>query len=422
MSRGRLRVAIVVVIVAMIAVGSVPAVSAQQDVVFEYDSEPPESATVDTEKEYTHTFSVETNATDGPLIMAVYYNESAGFSYNSHTVRVNDSETIPTQQSIDTTTVENQKLTRIHLINRSVAGTNNRSYDVDVKLSAPSDTGEEIVYSGGTHAPTGETLPLNETDVTIESSGGNNNNNNNGGGGGGGGGGGLGGAPPSTDEGPPSVADVRSTLNFASTQAVAEVQTGGSSTVTPEDSATVSEVAFDADSVDTTLTVEDYGEPPATVAEEIRTSAQSDDVDISSEDNIISLVTVTTDLSPQADESATVTLTIDRDNVNDPSSLEVVKDKYSFDQQQDIWETKPTTVTNTNDETITVETEVDDFSMLAVVEQESTGEQEPPTNESEQTNEETDDLIPLPILLPIVTIILTAGLLSVLSTQRNKQD
>lgn len=232
-----------------------------------------------------------------------------------------------------------------------------------------------------------------------------------------GGGGGGGGPPRIINEGPPEVPDVRSTLKLASTQTVVEVQTGGSSTVSPDASTTVSEIAFNADSVDTTVVVKEYGDPPTRVAEEITTSAQSDGVDISSEDDIISLTSVSTDLSAQADDSAIITLTIDRERVDSPASLVVVKDKYSFEQQQETWVAKPTTVTDASNERVVIETAVDEFSMLAVVEKDSAGGGKTSPNESESTsntsNNETDSSIPLPLFLPVVAIILSASLFAV---------
>lgn len=411
-SRSRLRVSIVVIALVMIAAAGTPTASAQQDVSFEYDSEPAGSVNIDTGDQYTHTFDVQTNATNGPLIMTVYYNTSADFTYDSHTVRVNGSTTIPTQLAVDTITVDGQNLTRIQLTNRSVTGNKDRRYNTEVKLSVPSNTGDEVVYSGGTHGPSGEVIPLKETAVTIQSSGGGVSTVETGGGGGGGGG-----PPRIINEGPPEVPDVRSTLKLASTQTVVEVQTGGSSTVSPDASTTVSEIAFNADSVDTTVVVKEYGDPPTRVAEEITTSAQSDGVDISSEDDIISLTSVSTDLSAQADDSAIITLTIDRERVDSPASLVVVKDKYSFEQQQETWVAKPTTVTDASNERVVIETAVDEFSMLAVVEKDSAGGGKTSPNESESTsntsNNETDSSIPLPLFLPVVAIILSASLFAV---------
>jgi hypothetical protein len=352
--------------------------------------------------------------------MTVYYNTSTNFTYDNHTVRVNGSKAIPTQRTIDTTTVDNQNLTRIQLTNRSVVSTSSRSYEVEVKFSAPNDTGDKIIYSGGTHGPTGEILPLKETTVAIENS--DDESSDSGGGGGGGGDGGGGG---SVDQGPPSVQDVRSTLNLvtATTSATLPLEDTDNSqsglTVSTEEPTTVDEVTFNNEELSGTMEVTEYTEPPQTIREDVATSVAADfearsssSAGTLSDPTEISVLAVS-DIAPTVaateDSSATVNLSVDSNQVNNPKQLQVVKETYSEEAQATRWNQLSIQEQSTVGGEITMTVEVDSFSLFAITEVEGASQTSRTTTTNQNNNDtnENDGIETIGIVGVLAVVLIT---------------
>jgi len=136
---------------------------------FEYDTAPADSTAVALGSEYVHEYTVTTNATNGPLVLTVYYNQGADLEYNSHNVVV-DGTPVNMDVVVENITVNGNNLTRVQLTNGTMPGSGERSFDVNVSFSTSNDVTEEVVYTGGTHGTTGLTLPLQETELAITGS------------------------------------------------------------------------------------------------------------------------------------------------------------------------------------------------------------------------------------------------------------
>jgi hypothetical protein len=155
--------------------------------------------------------------------------------------------------------------------------------------------------------------------------------------------------------------------------------------VTPEESESVNTINFNDDSVEGTVSITGYDEPPQTIANDITESATADlddgsedeaSPEASSEDADIDVVSLT-DISPTGeaeDSPAVVELTVDRSRVSDSSQLSVIKETYSFEQQKRVWKRPETTVKQTTEQAVTLEVEVDEFSLFAIIEEPQEGD------------------------------------------------
>lgn len=257
----------------------------------------------------------------------------------------------------------------------------------------------------------------------------------------GGGGGGGGSAPaPAPDEGddePPSVQDVRDRLTLVdSTQTTAEItdadpDTSGV-TVQPEETQSVREITFNNEELTGSVDVTEYNsEQIQDISEQVAESVTNqvenvrlhtdgsldDDRTVQpepSEVDIVSVtdITVTSDSDdPNEDQSATVRLSVDRDQVDNPQNLVVVKETFNQEQQTNRWNQLETTVQETGDEEITVEAQVPDFSLFAVAEIEPADEQPPAQveDDGEETPDPEGENETVGIIIAILVIVGAAG-------------
>ncbi|ELZ17362.1 Pyrrolo-quinoline quinone [Natrinema thermotolerans DSM 11552] len=165
-------------------------------------------------------------------------------------------------------------------------------------------------------------------------------------------------------------------------------------TVAIDETDTVETVTFDAESPTGQLEVAEYDEPPTELADAVRGGLSENTT--STAPSVVTAV----DISPTNDtvsrSSATVELTVARDEVNDPSAAVVVHETDTG------WERLETTLESADGESVTFHARTDSFSMFAVVEPEprqdgsSTGagastDADPVTDEDQQISEDGND-------------------------------
>lgn len=256
------------------------------------------------------------------------------------------------------------------------------------------------------------------------------------------GGGSPGGGAPGDDEDgedePPSVQDIRDTLNLVDTETEistditdANPDTAGTS-VQPEETQSVQEINFNNEELTGTVDVTEYNSEQVQdiserVAESVTNQVENirlhtdgeldDDRTVQpepSEVNVIDVsdVTVTSDSDdPGEDTSATVTLSVDRDQVNNPQNLVVVKEGFNEEQQTERWSQLETTVQEVGNEQVTVTAQVPDFSLFAVAEIEA---EEPQQVEDDgddaEEPEAPDDDGPSPVVSVLVILLVLAAI------------
>lgn len=140
--------------------------AASAPVTFGYADAPADTVTAALDTTYDHQFSVRTNASEGPLVLTLYHNRSAPIAYASHAVSA-EGTTLSMRANTTNVTVDGRQLTRVRLVNRSVPLSGPTEVNVSVGLTMPSAATSETLYTGGTHAPTGTTLPLETTTLTA---------------------------------------------------------------------------------------------------------------------------------------------------------------------------------------------------------------------------------------------------------------
>ena len=281
-----------------------------------------------------------------------------------------------------------------------------------------SDSEYRVLYLASTNSSSAEfrTKTLEDSDVgetlTITE------DDNGGPTGGTGGGGGAPPAPPAVDddddeepdddvteiEDPetPTIEDVRRTLS--------DVQPTRSSrtpiqdndpdrpgvTVNPEDSS-VSEITFSSDDASGEVGIDEWDNPPQTVADSVR-GAVADEVEAEAEDDIEANVSVPTvaDIDPDTDEvrnePATVQITVAADQLNDPDDTVIAHERGNS------WEMLETTVAETEDGEVTLEAETESFSYFAVAEVETEDEPAPDDDIG------TTGLIGLIVVLALISV------------------
>lgn len=214
-------------------------------------------------------------------------------------------------------------------------------------------------------------------------------------------------------------------------------------TINTEQTATVDQITLNDESVSGTIEITEYTEPPAEVKKQVTDSiraaltagdgessagdsgedaTQDADTDANSEsptgdtgentddrsENDVELVSMT-DITPSSDSakdtSATVTITVDTTDVDDPSNVVVIHETGQA------WERLPTTVEERSSEEITVAAQTDSFSLFAVVE--STSVQQSETNpDRENAPPEQNESAPVALIIGgLAGIILVSGVI-----------
>jgi uncharacterized membrane protein YgcG len=197
-----------------------------------------------------------------------------------------------------------------------------------------------------------------------------------GGGGGGGGGSSAGGGANDgvADDAPPTIAEVRSTLNLIdpTLDTNTEISDANPDTsgiqVRPEGTKVVREISFDSEEVSGSVNVREYNNPPEEIRSSVSQSVSAADAVKRGDVSVLDMAGITPDSEAAEESGATVTFTQPADEVDDPDELTVVKETYSFEQQEDTWTELDTTVEDVGDEEITVSAQAKKFSLFAVVE------------------------------------------------------
>lgn len=255
-------------------------------------------------------------------------------------------------------------------------------------------------------------------------------------------GGGGGGTTPAEDgeddEAPPTIQDVRDTLTLVdpdsetTTEIADDDPDAPGISIQPEGTQSVRRINFNNEDLRGTVDVTEYNNPPQQVRDEVASSVAdqleeirlhtNDELDDAravqpepSEINVISTsdITVTSE-SDDTDEdtSATVEISVDRERVNNPQNLVVVKEGFDFEEQTNRWDQLETTVQDVNEEEVTLEAQVPDFSVFAVAEIE-TEDEEPAGDDGEEPQEEPpedDENIGIVIVLLLILALVGGGI------------
>jgi len=147
-------------------------------------------------------------------------------------------------------------------------------------------------------------------------------------------------------------------------------------TVNPEETGFVREITFSSDDAAGNVDIDEWEEPPETVAESIRGTVAAD-VEAEAENDTEATVRVPAiaDIDPDTDqvrgESAEVMITLDADEFNDLDDVAIVHERGNS------WELLETTVSDTEDGEVTLVAETESFSYFAVAEVETEDEPAP---------------------------------------------
>lgn len=159
----------VAVVVSSLTVGlsGTGAAQTDSDVVFEYESDTAATATERVNTTYAHNISVRTNASEAPIVLTVFYNQSADIEYESVDAELGG-DSIAMAANTTEITRNGRELTRVRLTARSVSTSGVETLNTTVNLRTPAAVTTETILTGGTHGPTGQTLDLQSTSLTTE--------------------------------------------------------------------------------------------------------------------------------------------------------------------------------------------------------------------------------------------------------------
>jgi PGF-CTERM protein len=182
--------------------------------------------------------------------------------------------------------------------------------------------------------------------------------------------------------------------------------------VRPEGTEVVREISFDNGEVSGSVNVREYNNPPEEIRSSVSQSVSAADAVKRGDVSVLDMAGITPDSEAAEESGATVTFTQPADEVNDPDQLAVVKETYSFEQQEETWTELDTTVEDVGDEEITVSAQAESFSLFTVAEVQSGTEEEETTNETDSTEEpddgeESDSFIP-GFGVPVAVVVMIA--------------
>jgi len=202
-----------------------------------------------------------------------------------------------------------------------------------------------------------------------------------------------------TDSNTPSVEDVRSELEQnepdtdTSTEIVDSDPDNPGVTVSPEGTESVRQITFGDEGATGSVEVREYQSPPESVSESVSAAVDGDDDDGTADDSDGTQTTSSTsvvsvaDISPTDDttasSAATVTITVDRDRLTDPQNA------FIAHERDNSWEQLETSVQDSEDGEVTLEANVESFSLFAVAE--TTESTQSDTTDSDAEADETDD-------------------------------
>lgn len=195
-------------------------------------------------------------------------------------------------------------------------------------------------------------------------------------------------------------------------------------TVRADDAETVSAIRFTEGSPGGRLSVTEYGAPPQPIADAIAASVVQDTEGGAADPNggeqppgveVHSVVDITPTVAATANTTATVELTVDNSTVDTPEQLTVLTATEPSAARQPAWQHRETTISERGDGEITIQTAVDSFSLVAIVE----------TDGDTQQIEASDaggDRSGGRTLLAVVAVGIVAGLLVAIAVARRLRD
>ena len=225
------------------------------------------------------------------------------------------------------------------------------------------------------------------------------------------------------DDAPPSVQEVQDTLNLvdADTDVSSDIADDNPDTpglsVSPEGSESVRNINFNNEDLTGTVNVREYNNPPQEVRDQVSRSVADQVEGLAGDDggsdniNVVSVSDITVESDDSlADTSATVTIAVDRENVDNPDQLVVVKETFNEEAQTERWAQLDTEIGETTDEEVVLESQVESFSLFAVAEvDQPDGEEQVEDDTADDTEEPTDDGGPGPAVIIGVLVVLAAA-------------
>lgn len=207
---------------------------------------------------------------------------------------------------------------------------------------------------------------------------------------------------------------------------IEDADTDGEGVTVETGTDSVDRITFDDESITGTVEITEYQTPPEGVTDGIAAAvddasdtgtaetesgsgepdAGDDRQTAASDTKVVSV----TDISPSADSdtstAATVTLTVDRDRLTEPTNA------YVMHESADGWERLETTVEERSDDTVTLEARTESFSLFAVVETTAQSQQTDDTGDSSEPSSEPSTLpIRLAGIVLLGVLLVGAGLL-----------
>lgn len=250
-----------------------------------------------------------------------------------------------------------------------------------------------------------------EVDVDDDTGGDDGSSSGSGGGGGGGGGGGSGGGGggTSSESGPPSTADVRSTLKLAdpSTQTTNEMTDANQNTagvqLELDNTDQVDMISFEDEAATGAVKTTEYADPSQQVRDEVAQSVSGSDA-VEGSISTISVAKITPEKEVAEESKATVTFSVPADEVDNPEQVTVVKEDWVFEKQEETWVKLDTTLEEVGEDDVTVSAETDGFSMFAVTEVSTATAETSQSNNSEKTNDESPGFGVTTALLAVIVL------------------
>jgi len=369
-------------------------------------------------------FSADSGATRALIVEEPDFEVSITESPSSVTAGENVTVTTDVTNNIDESRTRDIEF----LVNDTVEATNNSAEIPAGETNSYSFSYETTSDDVGTISVTTQ-IPDGDRDtrsVTVNAaSGGGGSGNNGGSNTGSSGGGGGGGSAPSDegdddDDAPPTVAEVRSTLQLVSPSSTTQTDltdndpdTPGTQ-VTPTDGEIVQQISFDEEDLDGAVEINEYNNPPeeirSSISESVSAAGAVDRGDVS----VINVADITPETDAAEESAATVTLSVSADEVDNPEQLTVVKETYDFEQQEETWTELDTTLEETGENEITVSARAESFSLFAVSEietqqddgssQQDDGESQQDDGESQQDGSSSSILAIVGLLVVIAAI------------------
>jgi len=158
--------------------------------------------------------------------------------------------------------------------------------------------------------------------------------------------------------------------------------------IEPEGTESVQRISFDNEDASGRVNIREYQSPPESVSQSVAAAVSSEDTGdetttTESQVNVVTVADITPDSESARESPATVTLTVDSDQLDNPQNAVVVK------EQENSWTALETTVEETSAEEVTLEARTESFSLFAVAEVD--GGDQPPAQTDDGQTEPADD-------------------------------